>query len=129
MEFSRNYFGVWCFESSEYASRLRLNMSKDILFYAFFISGFILIYGIFDDILWSQFRATFFMYTEKGRSDMCKVSENIMKIGEEKGRAEGRAEGKLELLVSMIKEGVFTLEEVVKKYGFTEQEIKKAMRQ
>ncbi|MBR4581512.1 MAG: hypothetical protein IKO32_09790 [Lachnospiraceae bacterium] len=60
---------------------------------------------------------------------MCKVSENIMKIGEEKGRAEGRAEGKLELLVSMIKEGVFTLEEVVKKYGFTEQEIKKAMRQ
>ena len=27
----------------------------------------------------------------------------------------------------MIKEGVFTLEEVVKKYGFTEQEIKKAM--
>ena len=27
----------------------------------------------------------------------------------------------------MIKEGVFTLEEVVMKYGFTEQEIKKAM--
>ena len=55
---------------------------------------------------------------------MCKLSQELKDMG----REEGREEGKLELLVSLINDGLFTIEDVVKKYGFTEQQILQAMR-
>ena len=52
------------------------------------------------------------------------VEERVEEIVEERAKNE-----KLKLLVSQIAEGLFTLEYAVRKYGFTEQELRNAMKQ
>ena len=74
----------------------------------------------------------YFKCTKEGNNNMCKLSQELKDMGREEGRKEGkeegRKEGKLELLVSLINDGLFTIEDVVKKYGFTEQQILQAMK-
>ena len=70
----------------------------------------------------------YFKCTKEGNNNMCKLSQELKDMGREEGREEGRKEGKLELLVSLINDGLFTIEDVVKKYGFTEQQILQAMK-
>ena len=52
---------------------------------------------------------------------MCKLAEEL----KAEGRAEGKAEGKLEMIVRLIKDGILSLEDAIKKYGFNEKELRK----
>lgn len=71
----------------------------------------------------------YYKSTKEGREKMCKLAEELKAEGKAEGRlegkAEGRLEGKLEMIVRLIKDGILSLEDAIKKYGFNEQELRK----
>ena len=75
----------------------------------------------------------YYKCTKEGNNTMCQIMDEIVEeIVEERVEeiVEERAKNeKLKLLVSQIAEGLFTLEYAVRKYGFTEQELRNAMKQ
>ena len=62
----------------------------------------------------------FFKCTKEGNLIMCKLAEEL----KESGRIEGRQEGQLETIVTLIKNGMISLEQAVEQFGIGEQELK-----
>lgn len=69
----------------------------------------------------------YFKHTKEGNHIMCKLAEELRDEGRKEGRKEGLYEGKIEIIQSLIKDGILTLEEAIKRYGFSEQEIRKCL--
>ena len=58
---------------------------------------------------------------------MCEYLDRIIAEGEAKGRAEGRAEGTLETLISLVQDGLLSLEEATGRANISEEEFRKKM--
>ena len=61
---------------------------------------------------------------KEGDFDMCKAVMDIKQEGREEGRLEGREEGKLEVLASLVKDGLLEVEEAAKRAGISVEEMK-----
>ena len=65
--------------------------------------------------------------TGEGMERMCNLSDLIEKEAMEKGLRQGMQEGKLDMLVSLVKDGLVTAVEAAKRAGLTQEEFQKKL--
>ena len=63
--------------------------------------------------------------SKEGEYNMCKAVEEIKAEGKAEGRAEGREEGIIETLVSLVRDGLISVEEAAKHAGLSTSEFEK----
>lgn len=61
----------------------------------------------------------YYKCTREGNGIMCKLAEEL--------KDEGKAEGQIELIVKLIKDGIISMEEAIRNYGFNEQDLRKSL--
>ena len=64
---------------------------------------------------------------KKGVGIMCQALEKIRNDGRAEGRKEGRKEGQLDLLLSLVKEGVLSVVDAAARAGISSEEFSKKL--
>ena len=73
----------------------------------------------------NRFEETINDFKGKEKVDMCEVLDRVEARGIEKGRMEGRQEGTINTLISLVKDGILSLDEAAIRAGMSAKEFKK----
>ena len=73
----------------------------------------------------NRFEETINDFKGKEKVNMCEVLDRVEARGIEKGRMEGRQEGTINTLISLVKDGILSLDEAASRAGMSAKEFKK----
>ena len=73
----------------------------------------------------NRFEETINDFKGKEKVNMCEVLDRVEARGIEKGRLEGRQEGTINTLISLVKDGILSLDEAAIRAGMSAKDFKK----